>query len=289
MDDVKEVVEQKETIDSAFNGASVEAAKPEPSPWSDFTPSKYGLDARYDTLKPDQFAKEIQFRNQTFGKQTQELGELRRKTQEYEQKLAKFMEAADKPIEMAKASKGLDEFAKEKFYKLLEQGRPDEALEIVLADKLKPKFDGEDFQKAVDARVQEHLNKYNTYASEESIKRDPDYPAYSDYMDVLKQPEHFGGNRRPEELLAFSKLVSENKPMADITYDYMKRYPNMNFDDAKKFAGLTLNNGTVTEQKKDQLKKQLDKLEGVSPAKGGSKPSGAEGKITSMDDAFNVD
>jgi len=285
--------EQTETHDEAvsqLDGAFEQPVETGPeettNPWQDFTPSKFGLDERYDKLPPDQFAKEIQFRNQTYGRQSQELGELRRKHQDAEARLAKFMEAADKQPETPKQVNELDEFTKDKYYKLLEQGRPDEATRLVLGDSLKPKYDSEDFQKAVDDRVQEHLSQYYTYTAEEGIKRDPDYPKYSEYIELLKTPEHFGNQRNPSELMEFSRLAETNKSLADLTYHNMKRYPSMSFDDAKKFAGLTMGSGKANEEKKDKFKKELNKLDGVSPSKGSADKAVESEQYDSMDEAF---
>jgi hypothetical protein len=286
--EVESAAEPTETIDAVFDEKNEQPVETPANPWDGFTPSKYGLEERYDKLSPEQFAKEIQFRNQTAGRHSQEIGELRRRNKEYEEKLARFMEAADKPVETRQQVDDLDEYTKEKYYKLLELGKPREATKLVLGDMLKPKYDSEDFHKAVDERVKEHLGQYYAYTSEESIKRDPDYPEHAEYIDLLKEENHFGNTRRPEELLNFSKLVKENKSLADLTYHNMKQYPSMSFDDSLKFASLTLNASSLNDKKKADYQAQVKKLDGVTPPAGNTVPGNTEEKIESMDDAFNV-
>lgn len=288
--DLQDDAGQKETIERAFEQTVEEGQQAaDANPWSGFTPSKFGLDSRYDKMSPEQFAKEYQFRNQTFGRQSQELGELRRKTQEYEAKLSRFMEAADKPVEMKKASQGMDELTKENFYKLLERGEPDKAFDLMLKDKLTPRYDeDESFQKAVDARVQEHLSKYYNYTMEEGLRQDPDYPKYSDYIELLSQEDHFGGQRNPKELLKFAKLVDENKPLADLTYHNMRKYKDMPFDEAKQYAMAMMNSQSATHQKQEAIAKQVKSLSGVSPATGSAQQASQTETIKSMDDAFTL-
>ena len=284
-----EIMEQEEQVEPEVAEEFVEQpAEPaeQVNPWDGFTPSKFGLDKRYDTLNPEQFAKEIKYRNETYGRQSQELGELRRKSREYEEKLKRFMEAADKPVEQPQ-SQGPDEFTIKQFYDLMEKGQPNQALDLLLKDRLNPKFDGEDFQKAVDQRVQDHLNQYYTYTNEEKIKSDPDYPIYANYIEVLKSPEHFGGHRRPSELLEFSKMAAENKTLADLVYSNMKRYPDMPIEDAKKFANLTLNHSSTESGKKEEFKKTVNKLNDLAPTTSPAKASEVA-KIGNMEDAFNV-
>ena len=280
-DVIEEVVEPVEAV------VEPEAVVEEPvNPWNDFTPSKYGLDERYDSLPPEQFSREIKHRNETYGRQSQELGELRRQHKENETKLKRFMEAADKPIEPPQDT-GPDEFAIKQFYDMMEKGQPKQALDLLLKDRLTPKFDGDDFQQAVDQRVHDHLNQYYAYTNEEKIKSDPDYPMYASYIEILKSDEHFGGRRRPVELLEFSKLVTSNKTLADLVYSNMKQYPDMPFDDAKKFANLTMNHSATEQGKKDDYKKTVNKLDDIAPTTSAAKASAVE-TISNMEDAFSV-
>lgn len=287
MEDVKDVIEEPQTEDVATE--EVAAEEPQANPWSEFAPSKFGLDERYDSMSPDQFAREIKYRNEVYGRQANELGEMRRQYQEAQEKLKRFMEAADKPVEKQPEQDGItDEIITQQFYQLMEKGQPQKALELLLKDRMTPKFDDEAFQKAVDERVREHLNQFQQHTAEESIKGDPDYPMYRGYIDILRQDEHLGNTRKPAELLAFSKLNAENNALGNLVYSNMKQYPTMSFDDAKKFAELTLNSSSTEQAKKDSYRKTVQKINDTAPANSAAKSSQAE-QINSMDDAFDVD
>ena len=276
---VDEVIEQpaEEVVDQAV----------ETSPWEGFVPSKTGMDSRYDTMNPDQFAREFKHHNETYGKQSQELGELRRQSKVYQEKIKRFMEAADKPIQEPAQVEGLDDFTKQQFYDMMEKGNPQKAIDLLIGDRFNPKYDGDDFKSAVQSIMQDNFNQYHAYQSEEQIRSDPDYPQYSGYIDTLRTDEHFGSSRRPEELLSFAKLVQENKPLADVVYSNMRRYPAMSVDDAKKFANLSMNHSATEQGKRDDYKKTVDKLDSVAPASAAAKASQND-KISSMEDAFNL-
>jgi len=279
---IEEIIEEtpEDTVEEAVETPI------ETNPWDGFTPSKLGLEERYDKIGPEQFAKEIKFRNESYGRQSQELGDLRRKAKEDAEKLRRFMEAADKPAEKP-ADNSPDEYAIKQFYDMMENGKPSQALDLLLKDRMSPKFDSDDFKTAVQSIMQENLNQYHAYQVEENVRRDPDYPQYSGYIDTLRSEEHFGNTRRPEELLSFSKLVQENKGLADIVYSNMKQYPAMSFDDAKKFANLSLNHSSTEEGKREDYKNTVKKLESVAPTSNAQKSSEKE-NIGSMDDAFNL-
>jgi len=282
-EEVVETVEQ-DVQEQPTQDLQAEPAQPEniPTiPWS-----KYGLDSRYDKMNPEQFAKEFSYRNETFGRQANELGELRRKHQEAEQKLKRFMEAADKPIEQPQSNEP-DEMLIEQFYKLMEKGQPHKALDLLMKDKLSPKYDKDEaFQRHVQQLIQQELSQYHQYNVEQSVASDPDYYKYQDYIGLLRSEDHFGNNRSPKELMEFSRLVEENKPLADLTYSNMKSYPNMSFDDAKKFANLTLSHSDIEAKKKTEYVKQVKSLNSVTPPSAGSKKASEKEEYLTMDEAF---
>ena len=280
-----------EAFDEEVKSESVESQpepKPEPEPaepksskWSD-----YGLDPRYDTLPQEQIAREIAFHNKVIGRQGQELGEYRKKVAEYEAKLQRFMEAADRPASKPDAGNGWDEIKNAQFMKMIDDGKVPEALQLAIGERLKPNWKDEELTKAVDQRVQEHLRQFYGWQREQSIASDPDYPKFAEYIATLKGEEYLGSQRDPKELLDLSKLVVENKSLADITYMNMKNYPNMSFSDAKKFASLTLGSSVAGEQKKNDFKQTVGQLNGVTKPKGNSSNASTEPQFKTMEEAF---
>jgi hypothetical protein len=250
--------------------------------------SQYGLDPRYDRVSPEQIARELLHHTKMSGRQAQELGDARKKVADYEAKMAEFQKVAG--VTPKQETKDWDEIKTQQFMKLIDEGRVPEALDLALAERLKPKFDTEDFSKAVDSRVQEHLNKFYGWQQEQTVASDPDYPQFSEYINIeLKNPDRFGESRPPTELLALAKLVVENKPLADLTYMNMKEFPNMSFDKAKQYANWALVAQANADEKKNQHKAMVGKLDGVGRPKGTVQQTTGDEKIMSMDDAFASD
>lgn len=117
---------------------------------------------------------------------------------------------------------------------------------------------------------------------------DPDYEKFAEYIEVLKSPDNLGEARSPKEMLSLAKLVAENKPLADLTYMNLKKYPQMPFEDCRKFANLTINASSQADKTRTDLTKQVKSLQNAAPSGGMTKMS-EKPKIDSMEQAFSME
>jgi hypothetical protein len=186
------------------------------------------------------------------------------------------------------AIEDMDDIQLQQFYALIEKN-PRKAIRFALGDNFgKPNFEDEKFLEAVDGRVRESLKQYHGYIEESSAMSDPDYERFAEYIETLKSPENLGETRSPKEMLSLSKLVVENKPLADLTYMNLKKYPQMPFEDCRKFANLTMTASSQSDKTKADLAKQVKSLQNAAPGGGVSKTS-EKPKIDSMEQAFNME
>lgn len=254
------------------------------SPWK-----SVGLD-RYDGLPVEQIAKEVSFQFKTAGKHASEIGQLRKDLQERDRKLQDLERVigTKQAAKVDDAVEDMDEIQLQQFYALIEKN-PRKAIRFALGDNFgKPNFEDEKFQEVVDNRVREALKQYHGYIEESSAMSDPDYERFAEYIETLKSPENLGETRSPKEMLSLSKLVVENKPLADLTYMNLKKYPQMPFEECKKFANLTLNASSQADKAKTSLTNQIKNLQNAAPGGGVSKTS-EKPNIKTMDEAFAAD
>ena len=254
--------------------------------WAD-----YGLE-QFDGLKRKDIAEQIKYTQQLYGRQSNEYGSMKKKLAEYEERLAKFQQIANPNASAGattqQAADAFPEMTKgqlEDFYQQFELN-PAKAIHDLLKDKMGRRSD-EDITKLVNERINESLWRYHQYNESQQVASDPDYNKHQAYIDLLKEPENLGTTRSAKDLLEFSRLHEQNKALANLVYDRIKRYPQMPFTEAKEWAEMKLRQGEVISDKVKQIKGQVDGIQGGSL--GGTAAKGSAGEnIETLDDAFDI-
>jgi len=235
--------------------------------------SEYGLPEDFNTMKRDAMAQRVKaalFREKQWGEQGNAIGDLRKRNQELESLMRKGL-GEEKPAE-----------------EQLEALGPEDKKYL---DFIKPHLGirtDEQVQEMVSKITNEILQQYDDYNHETRYKEsNQDWSEYDGYVNLLKSDEHFGQSRSYGERQKFARLVNENKAVADVAYGEMKAHPTMSFERAKKIAELELGAQKASEETEGNLTAQVSK---VAPTKaGGKSQKSASEKISSMDDAFDVD
>lgn len=255
---------------------------PSPEPATEKTYAELGLDERYDGMNREQMVADIKHRNIVHGRQAGEVGDLRKKLAAAQEKVDSFNKVAGQPVAVKEAVKKMSEGEVSLFIQDF-QIDPDKAIRGLLGDNFGRRSDG-DLKKMVGELFEDMIGQYQGYTEDQAVQTDPDYQVHANYMEGLRQPEHFGNTRPAQELMAFSKLANisgADKPTVDNLYDCMKRFPQVPMKDC---LSMVKGRGGTKTVDPDKIRKQVDGLEGGTPP--GSKKASSSEKITTMDEAF---
>lgn len=244
--------------------------------------AQLGMHERYDGMSRQEIATDILHRNTVHGRQTGEVGQLRKDLAAAQEQLAGVKKAADLPVEVKAEVQKMSEAELSRWLEDL-QTDPRAAIQSLLGDNFGRRSD-DDMNAIIDKRVDEGLQGYHGFTQDEAAKSDVDYPIYADYIEGLQRPEHFGNTRSPRELLDFARLYDADKDAANAVYDAMKRFPRVPIKDCVHMV----NGRPKAEVSADKIRQQVNELSGVTKTSGSHKAS-ATPNIKSMDDAFDGD
>ncbi len=245
--------------------------------------SELGLDERYNDMDRKQLAEDIQHRNRVHGRQSTEVGTLRKDLAAAQAKLDGFAKAAGATVEVKEAIKDMDEAELGVFLTEL-QSNPRKAFGRILGDDMGRRSD-DDLRKMFTKWFDEDIGQYHGYREEQTVQEDPDYQIHAGYMEGLRQKEHFGNTRSAQELLAFSKLANSgaDKPTIDALYENMKRFPQVPMKNCLDM--VTGRTGGKARVDPDKIREQVKGLAGGTAPSGAEKKSSKE-EIPDMDTAF---
>ncbi len=289
--------EEVKNLDDAFSGQPDDAGAAAGDATSvvpgseDKNWESFGLE-RYDKMTREQIAQDINYRNKTYGDQSNELGRLRTVEEERDTLQAKIqqMTAITNPDAKKAAVDRVEKMSEGQltdFFGQLEKD-PRQAILSLLGDSVKGGRSEDDLKKIIQENVQEALFQYHGFSEEEAVKRNrPEFVEHEHYIKELSKPEHLGQNRGIEDLLDFTILQKENSTLAAVVYDKLKRYPSMNFQDCKKYSELELRSPDTEAAKKDELEKKVTGLQGGPPSSAKTKVSETD-EVKTMDDAFDM-
>ena len=261
---------------------------PEPDPADPPTEKTYaelGLDERYDKMTREQRADDIKHRNTQYGHQTREIGEMRKKLAAATEKLDSFSKVAGAPIAAKEAVKNMSEGEVALFIQDF-QVDPDKAIRGLLGENFGRRSD-DDLKKMVGDLFEDMIGQYHGYTEDQAVQGDPDYQIHANYMEGLRQPEHFGDTRSADELLAFAKLANggADKAYRDTLYGCMKRFPSVPMKECLNMVKGRRGGAKTVDANK--IREQVKGLDGGTPS--GSKTASATEKIETMDQAFDAD
>ena len=250
--------------------------------WAD-----YGLE-RYDTMTREQIANEHKYRGKIYGDQSNREGEYKRQIAEQAKQLEEFHSLAGREPEKPAEDFSMSAGQKTDFYENFERNPQEAIWSLVQGQVEKMLKDPEMLTETFSEQLQDMFGQYHDYSQKERVMSDPKYPEHAPYIELLSQPEHLGNTRTHRELLDFALLHKENATLADETYDWMKKYRDMTFDECRTNAAMRLRDKGATEDDKDNFRKKVANLTGVEKGGGVQKKSQAD-KIDSMDDAFDME
>ncbi len=251
------------------------------------TYAELGLDARYDGMDRAQLAEDIKHRNTVHGRQSTEVGTLRKDLAAAQAKLDGFAKAAGVSVEAKEVIEDMDEAELGVFLTDL-QSNPRKAFTRILGKGMGRRSD-DDLKKLFMEFFDEGIGQYHDYTGQQTAQADPDYQIHAGYMESLRLPENFGNTRPAQELLAFAKLAdvpNADKALVDALYSDMKRYPQVSMKDCLNM--VTGRTGGKAKVDPDKIREQVDSLTGGKLPSGAKKKSSTE-KIETMDDAFSPD
>ncbi len=243
-----------------------------------------GLDPRYDGMSREEMVADIKYRNTVHGHQSTEVGTLRKDLAAAQAKLDGFAKAAGVAPEVKEAVADMTDAELTRWLEDL-QSNPRKAFKQILGDGMGRRSD-EDLKKLFMGFFDEGIGQYHDYTGQQAVKADPDYQVNANYMEGLRQPEHFGNTRSAQELLAFAKFAQSattDDATRDDLYSCMKRYPEVPMKECQDMiAGRT---GGKAKVDPDKIREQVKGLAGGTAA-GGAKGKSKTEKIETMDDAF---
>lgn len=212
------------------------------------------------------------YREQQFGKQANELGELRRVAEEAKQlrqQLAQMTgQRTEKTTEQPAKDQKWSEVEKEVFIRKFNDDptsalqeyvdgiltkNEEKIIEKLLAkagDKFSPKLEEKAAMLAIDNEVRQFRSTH------------PDSGKYEPLMGELMKDEHLGDKVDYHEVYSLAKLAEENESLYNLTYQYMKR--GIDFTEAKDIATLKLSGGKTAESAKDSVRQEVARLKGAT-------------------------
>ncbi len=245
---------------------------------------------------PDDIAKilkqryaEDEHRRQVLGRQAQELGEIRKRMDEFEQARTAPEQAQKKDVTITPLSEQeLDDFNE------LWAQHPGAALQKYASNVFKEIVQQAlSEQLAGNGAIGQHIRR-NTEAVQQEIAwnnlcaKAPDAPQYIPKMRVLDDPQNLGQQARStDELYALAKLHDEDKPLYEAVYVLCKKHPTLSVEEAKRFASQQVHGQEAAEAKKRQLAAKVQKVDIANNTAVGRKA--AQEKVMTIDEAFDED
>jgi hypothetical protein len=246
----------------------------------------YGIDG-WDGKSREQIAREVAFQRNVSGRQSGELGKLRKEYQTTQQKLAEFEKLAggkntQQGQAVAAAIEDMSEGDKLGFFKELEEGNPRKALRMALGDLGIPK--NEDIQKMIAETIEKQLGQYHDWSEETNLRTsNPDYAKHEEMVNWLRDKNNEEGlpNRPRQDCLELCILGEQDTALAGMTYDLLKT-SNLPFQRCKQLAQLEMTTSAANETAKNTLKGEIKKGNKTSPM--GSKSTQSDDQPKSWED-----
>ncbi len=225
-EETQEVVASEETQEKVVSEEKQETEQIKT--WKDF-----GL-GNLEGKSTEQIAQEISYRNKLYGDQSNEIGTMKRKMQEYETKITDFEKLAGREPE-TKVADQMTEGQLADFYRDLEKD-PRKAINDLIKSSMT-----EDIKAAVLADIKEQGIGSSDEKLSEAVndikwrnftEKNTDWEDYRGMMEVLTKEEHFGGDRPPDDIYELAKLSKTNVQLYRATYQLMVK-SNIYFHDCK--------------------------------------------------------
>lgn len=280
--------QEEQTLETAFEGveggkSNIITDESAAEPATEKKWSELGLSEDFDSMDRNSMAQRVKqalFREKQWGSQGREIGGYKKRIKELEDSMRSSL--GEKPAEELVSDIGKGEL--ETFYRDFETN-PRKAMLDLIKPHLGLRSD-EQLKKMVSGITNEILSQYDDYNSEARYKEtNQDWSENEEYVKVLAKEENFGDTRSYSERQKFAKLVNENKAVADLTYNYMKCHPTMNFEEAKKIADYQLGAQAATQKVEEGIEKQVNKVKSV--VAGGKTQKSATETIDDFDKAFD--
>ncbi|MFA5163822.1 MAG: hypothetical protein WC441_04895 [Patescibacteria group bacterium] len=247
--------------------------------------SKYGL-SNLSGKSPEEIANFLKYQNRIYGKQQNEIGEMRKKLAEFE---SKSQMTSPQSTEVKAQMADMDELELAYFAEAFNKN-PRSALNKLLKDSILPELMPEIFKQVkekydpVIKETSESLAVKNEFVS--FTREHPDYRQYEDVMKELMTDAYLGDKFEFNEVYKLAVMADKEQSLFNETCKLMKR--GLLFDEAKDYASLRKNAIPSAQAKIDQIKKDV-----TQAAMGGkrttTKQAASESKSMTMDDAFGSD
>jgi len=239
-------------------------------------PELVGKDAEY-------VKNHFSFTRRQYGRQANELGELRRRAEELK-KLREQVTGKETPAKEIVSE--MDDFELQAFANLFNQN-PHAAIDKFIKPGLKESLKAdlikelrEEFGKTVDEKVGSLATEQEWQAF---TARHPDYEPHLDVMRTLMTNEYLSENVPYEEVYKLAVLAKEEASLFSDTCALMAK--GLPFEQAKGYAAAKVHQSANADGKKAQVKKEIASAGGgLKRSVSGQKVS--EPVITTMDQAF---
>lgn len=256
---------------------AVETAEPEDDTEDSW--AKYGLD-KFDKMSREEIADYVHWRNRVDGRQSQELGELRKKVKDVTEPATKqdkvdFLDSIPdltstqvedfNAIYAVNPVKAMMKYGKDNMKSIMKE---------VLSDSLPEQL------KEVVGSTKDSIEYANF------VSKHDDSQEHIPMMQILDGTEYLGGQARGyDELYNLSKMANSRDNLYQATYGNMKKYPNMTFIAAKKIASLEVRPKSA--KTRAEIEKEVKKVDSVNPTAKKKRTSNAVGVHANIDEAFD--
>lgn len=246
--------------------------------------AEFGL-PQFAGRSPQEIANFLRFREKQYGDQANELGELRKLRQEYEQ-LKQQITGTQNQSQSAKPEDfdyKLQAFA-DKFNE-----NPWEATQKFIVPEIREQLKKdlfEEFKKDFEPTFKQQAESIQIQQEWDSFTAEnPDYQQYVGTMSELMKDEYLGERHPYKDIYNLSKLYSTNQPVATEVYNLM--FKGFNFSDARKYAEAVVTRGAVNQQRKDSVKAEVAKANRAAKPAVTKKSAGSGQSYETLDDVVN--
>lgn len=277
-------VQSQETVTTSTGQPQVATETTTNDPEFDW--NQYGLTV--GKRKASDIANYVRYMNQQYGKQTNELGELRKLKAEYEQ--LKNQITGQPKKEQSQADPVMTEVENEMFIRMFNDN-PAKAIEKLLIPKIKSQLSAQLKDELAGELKKEIAPQFEVKASELATNNEirmlclahPDAPQFAPLMQMLMSEEHLGDGLEYEQVYQLAKLASSNEPLYRAAYGLMKK--GLDFNEAQELATLRLTKAQTIDNSKNAIRNEVKALDGVSKLGAVTKKS-ADSLCTTNEEAF---
>lgn len=245
---------------------------------------------RYEKMTREQIAAEISWRHEVDGRQSDELGDLRKKLKTQDGELEKFKKPPEEKVDFLESLPAMTEGEVMDFNSLYETN-PMKAI---------MKYSSPHIKQIIESHLKETLPQYmqgtvggllaeQNEAGEykKFLDSNDDAEEYVDAMKVLDKPENLGQQRRPyRDLYELAKLGTTQDSLYAPVFQMMRSYPNMPFAEAKKFVELQSHSPDSAKNTREKIKKDVNELQAAGSTTSKKSKASLE-KATDVEEAFD--